>query len=271
MINRGLWTEFGLRNTGETYLVGQDSKLRSPSRFFIEAPDAYLNSMREIGVPLDVLNEIKAKKTSVGLQPVHSEGAQAALQGETGVGIFEDYRGIPVLSAYAPLNIPGLDWAIVAKIDEKEAFGSVWNLGKQMVIMTLVVSGILIIIAGFIGIKLAHNISQPIEEFSNIIRILATEKDLTKRVKVESDDEFGDMADALNEMLSNFQSAFQQTLDSTRTVQEKAKELEEISQHIVSGNEDYGVDEAEKISTARNELHDLSKKIEDISKHFNVL
>ncbi len=272
MTNQGLWKEVGLGKSGETYLVGSDATLRSPSRFFIEEPEAYLNTMRKIGIPVDVVNAMKAKNTSIGLQPINTEGASLkALKGETGVGIFKDYRDVSVLSAYAPLNIPGLNWAIVAKIDEKEAFGPVWSLGKKIIMMTLIVSGLLMLIAAYMGMLVAKNISQPIEEFSEIIRILASEQDLTKRVKVESEDEFQDMADALNEMLSSFQQAFQQTLDSSRIVQEKAKELEEISQQIVADSEEDIDNHAEKLSSTHKELNDLSKKIEEISKNFNVL
>ena len=88
----------GLGDTGETYLVGSDKLFRSDSRFV------------EDSTILDT--------TYV----VDTEGAQAALSGKTGQKIFPDYQGTPVLSAYAPLEIQGLQWIILAEISVAEAF-----------------------------------------------------------------------------------------------------------------------------------------------------
>ena len=35
--------------------------------------------------------------------------------------MIDDYRGVPVLSAYAPLNVYGKKWAIIAEIDKDNA------------------------------------------------------------------------------------------------------------------------------------------------------
>ncbi|MCP4544778.1 MAG: GAF domain-containing protein, partial [Chloroflexi bacterium] len=87
----------GLAETGETYLVGSDNLFRSNSRFVDE--DTIIN-------PAYV---------------VDTEATQAALAGNSGLDVILDYRGERVLSAYAPLEITGLDWAILAEIDLVEA------------------------------------------------------------------------------------------------------------------------------------------------------
>jgi hypothetical protein len=46
-------------------------------------------------------------------------------------GSILDYNGNPVLSAYAPLNIKGLNWAILAEIDVAEAFCPVNESGSE--------------------------------------------------------------------------------------------------------------------------------------------
>jgi methyl-accepting chemotaxis protein len=88
----------GLGETGETYLVGSDKLFRSDSHFV---------------------------EDSTILDPtylVDTQAMQEALAGRRGEKIMEDYRGMPVLSAYAPLDIPGLNWTILAEISVEEAF-----------------------------------------------------------------------------------------------------------------------------------------------------
>ena len=97
-INEIMQERTGLGDTGETYLVGSDQLFRSDSRFV------------EDSTILDAT------------YLVDSEGAKAALSGKTGEKIFPDYRDIPVLSAYAPLEIRGLQWVILAEISVAEAF-----------------------------------------------------------------------------------------------------------------------------------------------------
>jgi methyl-accepting chemotaxis protein len=84
----------GMGATGETYLVGPDGLMRSQSRF-IETP---------------TLLETKVDNASV------REGAAA----KSGAHTVEDYRGIPVLSVYAPVNFGGQPWILLAEIDRDE-------------------------------------------------------------------------------------------------------------------------------------------------------
>ena len=60
-----------------------------------------------------------------------SEGGIAALDGEEGESIFPDYRGVSVLSSYKPLDIAGVNWAIMSEIDETEAFQFITELGNR--------------------------------------------------------------------------------------------------------------------------------------------
>jgi methyl-accepting chemotaxis protein len=97
-INAIMQERTGLGETGETYLVGADKLFRSDSRFVEE---------------------------STILDPTHLVDTAAmgkALKGKTGAEIIKDYQGTPVLSAYAPLDVPGLAWTILAEISVEEAF-----------------------------------------------------------------------------------------------------------------------------------------------------
>ena len=69
--------------------------MRSQSRF-IETP---------------TLLEVKVDNASV----------QDGMAGQSGARIVKDYRGIAVLSVYAPVNFGGQPWILLAEIDREEA------------------------------------------------------------------------------------------------------------------------------------------------------
>ena len=94
----------GLGDTGETYLVGPDRLMRSDS--YIDPENHSVNaSFRE---------PEKGK--------VETEAALNALSGKTGSKVIKDYNGNPVLSAFSPVKVGDLTWALLAEIDIAEAF-----------------------------------------------------------------------------------------------------------------------------------------------------
>ena len=101
MTYEGQWQARGLGDSGETYIVGADNRLRSQSRFLLEDKAAYLDALRSGGESDSIVRRIDVKNTSIGLQSVNSESARKALQGESGFSIVTDYRGVSVASAYA--------------------------------------------------------------------------------------------------------------------------------------------------------------------------
>ncbi len=84
----------GMGNSGETYVVGEDLLMRSDSRF--------------------------SEASTVLSLKVDTLGARRALAGEQGRAVIDDYRGIPVMSGYAPLQLGKHRWAVLAEIDEAE-------------------------------------------------------------------------------------------------------------------------------------------------------
>jgi len=270
MTNNNQWKAEGMGDTGETYLVGPDYLLRTMSRFFVESPQEYLDLMKKSGLPESTLIAMDIKKTTIGLQPVHSQGVKNVFEkNETGFGIFEDYRNVPVLMSYAPVNILGLHWAILSKIDKTEAFQPITDLFKSISISTPIVALIIIGISILVGIALSKAISTPIEKFSAVIKVLADEQDLTKRILVKSQDEIGEMAEALNHLLESFQEAFQETLNSSKMMQAKAQELREISDTMAEAGED--LEGSEKLAKTGEDLEDLSARIETLTSQFKVL
>ncbi|MEL6287643.1 MAG: hypothetical protein AAFQ35_02575 [Pseudomonadota bacterium] len=118
LMNRGgKWREEGLGKSGETYVVGSDRTMRSNSRFMIEKPEALEARLREAGVSPVTLIRTMERRDTVFEVGVDTPGVDAAIKGLTGQDVFDDYRGVRVLSAYRPVDVPDLDWVLMAEID----------------------------------------------------------------------------------------------------------------------------------------------------------
>ncbi len=113
----------GLGLSGESYLVGADSLMRSNSRF---------------------------QENSIMQTKVSTDGVKDAFNNIVGTSVITDYRGIKVLSSYSKLNVPGLDWVILAEIDYAEATKSIYFIRNNIMLLTIFVAVILFIISLYI-------------------------------------------------------------------------------------------------------------------------
>ncbi|MCJ7753229.1 MAG: hypothetical protein MUP13_01555, partial [Thermoanaerobaculales bacterium] len=77
------WRIDGLGETGESYLVGPDFKMRSNSRFLLEDLEGYLEAAEQAGdSPVDI-RQIRNFGTTILIQNVRTKATIAALIGET--------------------------------------------------------------------------------------------------------------------------------------------------------------------------------------------
>ena len=133
------WKDQGLGATGETYLVGSDLLMRTDSRFLLEDKAGFLKESATKITPA-LLAAVDKKNTSIGVVKVDTEAGRSAVAGKDGFGLITDYRGTPVFSAYGPLNLYGVRFAVLAEIDEAEALSSADDLQRQTILRTLLIS-----------------------------------------------------------------------------------------------------------------------------------
>ena len=194
------WEERGLGRTGETYLVGSDHRMRSDSRFFLEAPQQYLDTISKRDVPREVLQLMQAHQSTVLFQQITTAAARAALDGQAGTSTQIDYRGDLVLASYAPLAIPDLDWAIVAKLDTVEAFAPATGLRRALLGTGAGIAAVVVVLA----LVLARSLTAPIHRLIAGMGILGR-GDLSHRLGEDRRDEIGQIATALNRMAGDLQ------------------------------------------------------------------
>ena len=192
------WEESGMGKTGETFIVGPDDLMRSDSRLFLEDPDAFKRDVIDAGTPPDVAQESIRQNGTTLVQPVATEATQLAQRGQRGTLVADDYLGHETLQAYAPVDVQGLHWAVIAKIDTSEAFAPVATFTRTLVLSTTVIIFVVCIAA----MLLARLFVRPIRRLeAGAQRISSGEYGVS--LPVQSRDEFGDLTVAFNEMSRN--------------------------------------------------------------------
>jgi len=210
------WEGDGLGKSGETYLVGQDFLMRSVSRFLVETPDEYLQTLTALGVNKETIARIRQYKTSILEQKVRTKAAEEAIKGQQGIEIIRDYRDIPVLSSYAPLKIEGLNWAILSEIDLAEAYAPVYGFERQLLISATLLMLFVIVLA----MAMSSVFVKPINQLIESARKVASGQ-LDAIATLDTNDEFGELAQSFNAMVVSLH-------DQTNLVEEKNRENEQL-------------------------------------------
>jgi len=198
MTMRREWEKAGMGKTGETFLVGPDDLMRSDSRLFVENPEQFKRDVIEAGTPPEVAEESIRQGGTTLVQPVGCEATQRAQRGQSGTIIERDYLGKETLQAYAPVNLRGLNWSIIAKINTSEAFAPVMEFTRTLVLST----AIIIFVVCLAAMLLARLFVRPIRRLEAGAQQISS-GDYHVTLPVQSRDEFGDLTVAFNEMSRN--------------------------------------------------------------------
>ncbi|KRA25796.1 hypothetical protein ASD65_16215 [Microbacterium sp. Root61] len=209
------WKQQGLGNTGEVYLAGRDGLMRSSSRELIQHPDTYAKKVVADGTSPTTAERIMEVNGTVLLQPVDKYSAQQAILGKTGTSISQDYIGGESITAYTPLQIDGLDWVAVARIESGEAFAPVTDFTRNLVLsMVAILLGV-----SLLSLVLAQVFTRPVKQLVDAVRRVAG-GDLAVQVPQGSRDEFGDLGVAFNDMAASLRLK-QDLIDDQRVENEK--------------------------------------------------
>ncbi|MEE4137314.1 MAG: methyl-accepting chemotaxis protein [Desulforhopalus sp.] len=222
----------GMGETGETYLIGNDLLMRS---------DSFLDPTNRT---------VAASFSNPAAGKVDTEASRAALAGKTGEGLIMDYNGNPVLSAYTPLTFEGLEWALLAEIDEAEAFAAV----RSMLWLALLVASVGIAAIIVTALLLSRAIVRPVRRVVESLTDLAQgEGDLASRLPVVSGDEIGQLASRFNDFMDKLQTMIKDIIKGVNTLSSSSSELTIIAQHM-SANAEQTSGKAQLVATATEEV-----------------
>jgi len=229
MTNNQDWEAVGLGKSGETFLIGRDKLMRSSSRFLLEAPDDYAAYMKPQGITENTLEEMLVKETTVTLQQVDTIGVDKALNGDIGFGIFPDYRGISVLSAYSKLNIQDLDWYIFSEIDESEAFAPATTLSRSLLMFSGGAAAIMLILAILLGWRFSTRLTSPITRLEKEIGEIEADSDLTRRLNSNSNDVTVGIVSSLNKMFDKLHDIVTMVANNSMSMETASNNVNEVS------------------------------------------
>ncbi len=243
MTNDRNWIQEGLGETGETYIVGADRLLRTESRFFLEDATGFMNMVSGLdGLAAVFADRVAEFETTILNFPVQTIATEESLAGRTGTMVVEDYRGVDVLSAFRPLNVAGVQWALLSEIDAAEAFEAVTAIRR----ISLLITGALVLLLVVVIALIARSITRPVRLAGGALQTIAQgEGDLTVHVSVDTRDEVGQLAryfnefvDKLHEIVARIKTQVHQAEGVSESLSANSEEssaaVHEISQNLQS-------------------------------------
>ena len=184
-----------LGETGETYLVGTDHRF--------------------VGQGLD----------DTFAAGVRSSAIEAGLRRGSGRGLYENYRGEPVIGVYRWLDEAGV--VLVAEMSQDEAFAPARELA-------LSIGGIGLLVVALLGLgtyALSRRIAKPIIAITETATAV-TAGDLSREAPITTRDEVGVLGGAFNEMTAQLRDTLagleQRVADRTEALSRQNAELEAL-------------------------------------------
>jgi class 3 adenylate cyclase len=198
----GRWDGFG--ESGEAFLAGPDSRMRSTSRSFAASPSAYLGRSETEGIP-PLTDEQRRRMAATGttalVQQVSSDLVRRA---EAGSGAIDttSYLGEPVLASYREVDVDGLDWVVVAQVSADELNAPVAAYVRNI----LFAMALFVVLVTFVVVRWSGRVTEPIRAIAarlRAVRLGAPSTAPEQRASGRSDDpdEYVVLGESIDEML----------------------------------------------------------------------
>jgi methyl-accepting chemotaxis protein len=199
VINEIMTQRDGMGETGESYLVGEDLLMRS---------DSFLDPVN---------HSVSASFKDPVLGKVETDATRRAFTGEKNTDIIIDYNGNPVLSAFSLVDIgSGIKWAILAEIDEAEAFEGVSALAYSLLIIAVI--GVVLIV--LFALYISKLLSSPILDLAKGIQSVKDSGNFSLRIDNSYQDEVGQTSRAFNQFAQSLSEAITDTNKALKEVGE---------------------------------------------------
>lgn len=230
-LNQIMGKRDGMGESGETYIVGGDHLMRSDS---IDAKS--FSAQKSLSDPS------KGK--------IKSKAIDTVFKGQPGKLITDNYKGDTVLSAYTPLNVMGLKWALMAEIHKDEAFAAI----KTLKLVTLVIGIIGAVVIGAFALFISKSITHPILKVVNGLDELAQgEGDLTMRLGAKGKDEIADLAHKFNAFMEKLQAMIKEVTTGVETLSGSSGALKDISTDMTTSS-DHTSAKSNTVASASEEM-----------------
>lgn len=255
-INKLMQIRSGMGDTGESYLVGPDKRMRSDS--FLDKTGrsvtaSFAGNLKDNGVDTTAVTE--------------------ALNGTTRAQIITDYNGNRVLSSYTPLKTPAGTWALIAEVDESEAYKDLKTLEILLIILSLSFLLIIIITALFFGKAITKPVQKIIASLSNG----ASEVRSASNQVAESGQSLAEAANEQAASLEQISASIEELSAMVNQNSDNSTRVNSLSEHTLeaTGRGNQTVTEMngamETIKESSDETAKIIKTIDEIAFQTNLL
>lgn len=141
---------------------------------------------------------------------------QAIESRQSGVLGYQNYRGVPVFSAYRWM--PNLESALLAELPQSIAYANAGALLRTNIGLSIV-AGVLAVLGAYFTIR---NLDEPLTQLNEMARQVAA-GNLNARVQVQREDELGMLGQTLNDTTAQLQALIGEL---ERRVTERTRDLE---------------------------------------------
>jgi class 3 adenylate cyclase len=224
MTFNGKWVEEGFGETGETFLMGGDGRMRSISRFWLDDPTAYLEAANAAGtITVTEGTRMEATDTTIVHQRVaHPDAVAAARSPDHELEEATNYLGAEVRFTAEHLEIEGLDWFVVSSIATAELNEPLDNFRTAV----LIAVALFVVTITFITVGWAREMFRPIREISERLRrVHEHEEDEPVEIPKRSPTEFKELAANLDRMIDvstarqdELEAAVKERFDTVRSL-----------------------------------------------------
>lgn len=193
-----------LKESGETYLVGEDRYARS-----------------------SLMHEVDDDSGKVD-----SESVERALEGQSGVMRTVNYAGTPVLSAYAPIEFGDFRQAIIVDM----ALAEIEAPAREILSRVTVVGGVLGIIVALGAFVFARSLARPVVDVIKNVQETVAQRDLSRRLPAHREDELGELNRSFNQLLGNFHDVIQEIGIGCEHIDRAATQTQAASQQLAGAS-----------------------------------
>lgn len=204
MTNDGQWG--GLGDTGETYVVASDTRMRSDSRLFIADRATFFDEVESAGTAdADEIRSMQVFGTTVLFQPIDDRLVDAAFAGESEVAEVTEvtnYLGREAISTTRLLDIEGLQWSVFAEAETEEIEAPIDQFNRNL----LIAIAVFIVLVTFIAVLWADRLLEPLRIISTRLRAIrgGAEAGPTE-LPAHSAAEFVELSDDIDTMIATLQ------------------------------------------------------------------
>jgi methyl-accepting chemotaxis protein len=256
-INELIARESGLGKTAESMLIGSDGRARCDS-------------------PLDPQRSLVASFHHDASSISVSEAVKKAQAGESGVMETTNGRGEPVLTAFAPIELLGLNWVIQTEVQSDEAFAGIARLDEasssvQSAMLWSSFATMLFAASVIVGVSfwITRMIVRPIYSTVEMLHdISAGEGDLTRRLDENQVGELGELAVHFNHFANRIHDIVRMISTNATTLSAASNQLTQSSASLASGTAQTQTQSA-MVSSAAEELsinmENMSRNTSDMS------